>query len=257
MNRTSKYLAACSLYGLFALLCLSIVAPAVEAQYGPQQRLMAKRAAKADALRNLGEMIYGVQVNSTTTVRDFVTESDTIRTRLATVIQGAREVDYRERRDGTAEVTVEITLGTVEDILGRRLFYDRQVFTAVGYGAPSGGESVSGYMPPARTNDVIRAKGHGVEPHDPSMSQPERALMGKRAAKMDALRNLLEEVYGVTVRSNTTVRDFVTQSDDIKARVGAFVRGARVISERSLGDGSYETEVEIEMDHFFGIFPDR
>lgn len=258
MKRIIKCFTLGSLYMLSALLITAISTPAAEAQVGPQQRLMAKRAAKVDALRNLGETIYGVQINSQTKVRDFITESDTIRAKLATVIQGAREVDYVERPDGTAEVTVEITLGRVEDILGRRLLYDQQVFTAVGYGAPNG-EPARGYAPApaAPVNDVIRAKGNGVEPNDPSMSPPEKALMGKRAAKLDALRNLLEQVYGVTLRSKTTVRDFVTQSDDMKARVNAFVRGARVVSERALGDGSYEVEVELELAPLMRIFPDR
>ncbi len=258
MKRSNKVVVLGSLFVVTALLITAIIPSVAEAQLGPQQRLMAKRAAKVDALRNLGETIYGVQINSQTKVRDFITESDTIRAKLATVIQGAREVDYVERPDGTAEVTVEITLGRVEDILGRRLLYDQQVFTAVGYGAPSG-EPARGYAPApaAPMNDVIRAKGNGVEPNDPSMSPPEKALMGKRAAKLDALRNLLEQVYGVTLKSKTTVRDFVTQSDDMKAKVNAFVRGARVVSERSLGDGSYEVEVELELAPFMRIFPDR
>lgn len=258
MRKTIKCLVLGSLYLLVTLMIAAIAIPEARAQLGPQQRLMAKRAAKVDALRNLGELIYGVQINSHTKVRDFITESDAIRAKLATVIQGAREVDYVERPDGTAEVTVEITLGRVEDILGRRLLYDNQVFTAVGYGAPSG-EPARGYSPApaAPMYDVIRAKGNGVEPNDPSMSPPEKALMGKRAAKLDALRNLLEQVYGVTLKSKTTVRDFVTQSDDMKARVNAFVRGARVVSERSIGDGSYEVEVEIELDPIMRMFPDR
>ncbi|MBA4374225.1 MAG: hypothetical protein C0402_15345 [Thermodesulfovibrio sp.] len=253
-----KHVVAVCAYVVLALLLSGVMPVSADAQLSAQQRLMAKRAAKADALRNLGEMVYGVQINSKTKVRDFITESDTIRARLSTVIQGAREIDYVEKPDGTAEVTVEITLGRVEDILGRRLMYDQQVFTAVGYGAPPGGEPAPGYAPaaPAPMNDVIRAKGNGVEPSDPSMSRAEKALMGKRAAKIDALRNLLEQVYGVTVKSKTTVRDFVTQSDDMKARVSAFVRGARVVSERPLGDGSYEVEVEIEMDPLMRIFPD-
>lgn len=254
-----KHIVAVCFYAVLALLLSGVLPSSADAQLTAQQRLMAKRAAKADALRNLGEMVYGVQINSRTKVRDFITESDTIRARLATVIQGAREVDYVEKPDGTAEVTVEVTLGRVEDILGRRLLYDQQVFTAVGYGAPPGGEPAPGYAPPppAPIHDVIRAKGNGVEPNDPSMSPPEKALMGKRAAKIDALRNLLEEVYGVTVRSKTTVRDFITQSDDMKARVSAFVRGARVVSERALGDGSYEVEVELELDPLMRMFPDR
>jgi hypothetical protein len=222
------------------------------AQAEPQRRLMAKRAAKADALRNLAETIYGVRVDSRTTVRDFVTQSDVIKARMETVIQGAREVDYVEQPDGTAEVTVEITLGQVEDIIGRRLLYDYQTFRAAGYGAPSGA-----YMepaPPAPAADYIRAKGFGIEPKDPSMIPAEKALMAKRAAKLDALRNLAEQVRGVRITSDTYVRDFITQSDEMKARVNTFIQGARVVSERQMPDGSYEVEVEADMEPLRRIF---
>lgn len=115
-----------------------ICIPDTDAQNPAQQKLMARRAAKVDALRNLAEQVYGTQITSSTNVRDFVTQSDTIRARLDALIQGAKEVDYVELPDGTAEVTVEITLGRVQDILGRRLMYDYQTFSATGYGAPSG-----------------------------------------------------------------------------------------------------------------------
>jgi len=222
------------------------------AQLDPQKRLMAKRAAKVDALRNLAEIVYGVRVSSSTTVRDFVTQSDVIRAKLDSVIQGAREVDYIERADGTAEVTVEITLGQVEDILGRRLSYDYQAFTATGYGAPSG-SSVEP-APPAPVADFVRAKGYGVEPGDPSMTPAEKTLMAKRAAKVDALRNLAEQVKGVRITSDSYVRDFITQSDDMRARVSTFIQGARVVSERQMPDGSYEVEAEVELEPLRRIF---
>lgn len=222
------------------------------AQGEPQKRLMAKRAAKVDALRNLTEMVYGVRIDSRTNVRDFVTQSDVIRARMESVIQGAKEGDYLEHPDGTAEVTVEVTLGQVEDILGRRLYYDFQTFRATGYGAPSGSPVKS--STPVSTGDILRAKGYGVEPNDPSMSMAEKTLMAKRAGKIDALRNLTEQVYGVRIRSDSVVRDFVTQSDEMRARVSTFIQGARVVSEKQMPDGSYEVEVEINLLPIRSIF---
>ncbi len=234
---------------LLSTFILFVMSSASFAYSEAQKRLMAKRAARVDALRNLTETIYGVRLDSTTTVRDFVTQSDVIRTRLSAVIQGAEEIDYRVHPDGTAEVTVEITVGPVEDILGRRLYYDYQTFRATGYGAPPGVSVPSTTAVPSPSyGDVIQAKGHGVEPNDPYMSAAERSLMAKRAAKLDALRNLTEEVYGVNIDSDTYVRDFVTRSDEMRARVRAFIQGARVVSERQLSDGSYESIVEIELD---------
>lgn len=219
----------------------------------PQKRLMARRAAKADALRNLAEMIYGVRIDSRTTVRDFVTESDVIKARLRALIQGAQEVDYRELPDGSAEVTVEITLGQVRDILGRDLDYDYRTFRATGSGAPPGQYQPAPAAAPMG-GGLLRAKGNGVEPNDPSMSLAERSLMAKRAAKIDALRNLMEQAYGVRIDSNTTVRDFVTQSDDMRARATSYIQGAQVLSERQLPDGSYEVEVGVDIDGLRRVF---
>lgn len=223
-----------------------------EAQTDPQKRLLAKRAATVDALRNLSEIVYGVRINSSTTVRDFVTQSDIIRANLDSLIQGAREVDYAERPDGTAEVTVEITLGQVEDTLGRSLSHNYQTFTATGYGAPSG--SYGEPAPPTPAADSLRAKGYGIEPRDASMTYTEKTLMAKRAAKLDALRNLAEQVKGVRITSDSYVRDFITQSDEMRAMLNTFIQGARVVSERQMPDGSYEVEVETDMEPLRRIF---
>ncbi len=52
-------------------------APPARAANAAQARLMAERAAKVDGYRNLLEQAYGLQVTGSTTVRDFVTQSDT------------------------------------------------------------------------------------------------------------------------------------------------------------------------------------
>jgi hypothetical protein len=244
-----------SLLSALVIAASFVLTPTIYAENPAQQRLMAKRAAKVDALRNLLETIYGVQITSDTTVRDFVTQSDVIRARLDALIQGAEEIDYIEQPDGTVEVTVEITVGRVEDILGRGLIYTNETFRATGYGAPSGAVS----SPPSYTpsGDLLRAKGYGIEPNDPTMSYPEKALMAKRAAKLDAMRNLTEQVYGVRITSDSVVRDFITQSDDIRGRVNTFIQGARVVSERQMPDGSYEVEIEVELTQLRTIFSTR
>lgn len=232
-----------NVFMLALFLLISVFLDNASAENEAQRRLMAKRAAKVDALRNLTEVIYGLRIDSQTTVRDFVTQSDLIMSRVSAVIQGAREIDYREMPDGTAEVIMEITLGDVEDILGRRIRYDSSTVQAAGYGAPSG-EAVKPSQP-AYSSSPIRARGSGLEPSDPNMSQAEKALMAKRAAKLDALRNLAEQVYGVKITSDSYVRDFVLQSDDTRSRVNTFVQGARVVSEQQMPDGSYQVEVEL------------
>ncbi|HYA32173.1 MAG TPA: FecR domain-containing protein [Thermodesulfovibrionales bacterium] len=91
---------------------------------------------------------------------------------------------------------------------------------------------------------VLKAKGSAIAP--PGATSPAQArLMALRAAKIEALRNLLEQAQGVTILSDSTVRDFALKSDMIKARVEGFIKGAWVSEERLLADGSYEVDMEI------------
>jgi hypothetical protein len=102
---------------------------------------------------------------------------------------------------------------------------------------------------------TIRATGGGAPPA--RAANPAQArLMAERAAKMDAYRNLLEQAYGVNIRSNTTVRNFATQNDVIRSRVEAYIRGAKVLDTRHLEDGGVEVEMEVTLGYDFRrIFP--
>ncbi len=76
-----------------------------------QKRLMAIRAAKAYAFRQLVEIINGVHVNSETIVKDFVTESDVIKTKVEGLIKGAElSGEPRYMSDGSVEVDIQIKL---------------------------------------------------------------------------------------------------------------------------------------------------
>lgn len=247
---TSKRVSRGLIVFFFALMGMGAALEA-SAQSEGQIKLMTRRAAKVDALRNLLEVIYGLQIDARTTVRDFVTQSDVVRARISATVQGAREIDYKVQPDGTAEVTVEVTLGAIQDILGRRLLYDQETVEAIGYGAPPGPASTA----PATSfsGSVLRAKGFGVPPPEQDLTPAEKGLLAKRAGKLDALRNLAEQVYGVRISGNTLVRDFVTRSDDIRSRVFSYIQGARVVSEQLQPDGSYQVEVEIETGPLRGL----
>ncbi|WP_297571212.1 hypothetical protein [uncultured Anaerovibrio sp.] len=67
---------------------------------------------------------------------------------------------------------------------------------------------------------------------------------GYRAAKVDALRNLLEQTENVLVDSQTIVRDAMVQSDVISIRVNGLVKGAR-ITDKYKDDLGYHVVMEI------------
>ena len=97
--------------------------------------------------------------------------------------------------------------------------------------------------------NVIRATGGGVAPAN-ARNIAQARMMARRAAITDAYRQLAEYVGGVNVDSETTVSMAEVQSDVVKTRVKATVRGARIVDERQTGDGGFEVTVEVPM---FGV----
>ncbi len=87
-------------------------APPKEARNIAQARLMAERAALADARRNLLEVLRGVQVDSASRVEKFILKDDQIRLQAEGFIQGSVEMKNLRRylSDGAIEVTVAVNL---------------------------------------------------------------------------------------------------------------------------------------------------
>lgn len=73
-------------------------------------RPMAMRAARSDALRNALEIVKGIQLNSTTTVENFMISSDVIKTKVSGFIQTFKESEPKYLSDKTIEITVTIPL---------------------------------------------------------------------------------------------------------------------------------------------------
>jgi hypothetical protein len=93
---------------------------------------------------------------------------------------------------------------------------------------------------------LIRATGSGApNPDAPNIAAAR--LGAERAAKADALRNILETVKGVRIDSETLVVNAMTQNDIIRTQVQGIVKGARVVNTKYLSDGAVEVTVEIPM----------
>jgi hypothetical protein len=60
--------------------------------------------------------------------------------------------------------------------------------------------------------------------------------MARRGAKLDAMRNLLEQVLGLRIDSQTEVRDMVAESDRINAETSGLIKGFQVVNESFEGD---------------------
>ena len=73
-----------------------------------QKRLMAIRAARMAAMRDLAEQIHGLQVDSNTTVVDLMVQNDTFRGVVTGTIRGARTVRINPTGGDTYEIVLEI-----------------------------------------------------------------------------------------------------------------------------------------------------
>jgi len=93
---------------------------------------------------------------------------------------------------------------------------------------------------------IIQGKGIGAPP-EKDYGKPHARPLALRAAKLDALRNILEVVNGVRIDSTTVVRDFAIESDIIMTKVEGMVRGARQVKQEYLSDGTVEIIMAVDM----------
>jgi hypothetical protein len=81
-----------------------------------------------------------------------------------------------------------------------------------------------------------------------------------RAAKLDALRNMMEAINGITLSSTTTVENQMLANDVVKTRVDGIAKNYRMVGEpRYFDDGSIEVTIEMSLDGPFldTVLPDK
>lgn len=98
-------------------------------------------------------------------------------------------------------------------------------------------------------NKVITVTGEGVVPRD-AVNYTQAKGMASKAAQADAYRKLAEIVNGVRVEGETTVEKMLTVHDQIKLKVAATIKGAKIIDETFLSDGGYRVTVQMPL---FGV----
>jgi hypothetical protein len=116
------------------------------------KKIQAKRAAEMDAYRKLAERLLGMEVTASSTVKDFVLESDEILGRVSALVKGARPVKIAySLTDNSCEVTMQLKVAEVfevirkysksaqnqqEQLLKMEREHQEQTFSETGHGAP-------------------------------------------------------------------------------------------------------------------------
>lgn len=79
---------------------------------------------------------------------------------------------------------------------------------------------------------VVTAQGFGTV--DPAMAKTnaQARMLAKRAAQLDAQRQLSEQVKGIELRAGSTVEEYEVKSDIIATRVKTWLKGTVVVDEK-------------------------
>lgn len=92
---------------------------------------------------------------------------------------------------------------------------------------------------------TVRATGAGA-PDMKAQNAAQARLGAERAALLDAFRNLLSQVKGVSVDGTRKMGDLM-QKDEVRARVEGLVKGYSIANKRYFSDNGVEVEIEVPL----------
>ena len=109
--------------------------------------------------------------------------------------------------------------------------------------------SISGKVDaaPNWNTNTIQVTGMGVANPQMARTPAHASMMARRAAVVDAYRQLAEVVNGVHVDAETTVEQMILTSDVVKTKVSAVIKGAVIVDEGELNGGGYSVTMEIPL----------
>ena len=214
------------------------VLPEIWQKAGPRERLKATRAAELDADRLLAERIYGLQVDSETTVQDLAAGDDAIAGAVSATLVGSITTEQPEYLpDGRVQVVRAVKIREVIDTLNRVIKGKRLEDGSIVTTADN-----------TKTNREVKDKVIDVMGNAALLgSEGHQKIMAKRAAEMDAYRRLAGRMMGVKIDGNTTVRDFALEHDEILASLSQVLKAASPTGIKyNKSDGSCEVTMEIK-----------
>lgn len=96
----------------------------------------------------------------------------------------------------------------------------------------------------------------GYAPIDAQLGGDEstKTLMAIKASKLDAYRELAEQVFGQKVDGEQELANLVLTNNQLKSSVEGVIRGARVVKTYPVGEDTYATELELDMSRVYDLY---
>ncbi len=101
---------------------------------------------------------------------------------------------------------------------------------------------------------VLTATGYAIVNQQPGKTKDQKILEAMRASKLDAYRELTEQVYGIQIDSYTTLRDYLQTDEQLDASVSGLLKGARVIRTYPLSGNIYATELSLDTKTLYRMY---
>jgi hypothetical protein len=171
---------------------------------------------------------------------------------------------FHNRRDRTAQASQVDAESELEGLCvhpyeGKPMKRISSVCLMIGLLALSGCKSINvALTPEAETKslmtplvekrETITATGYAVVAVQNHKNPAQQRLMAIRASKLDAYRNLTEQVYGQQLDASSTVADMVVTNDTFRTKVEGVIYGARLVSITPVGEDTYETTLSLDKD---------
>ncbi|CDT26803.1 MULTISPECIES: flagellar assembly lipoprotein FlgP [Vibrio] len=97
-----------------------------------------------------------------------------------------------------------------------------------------------------RADDFLVAVGYASISEQQGRNDEERRIRAMRASKIDAYRELAEQVYGMRVSGRAELEDQRLGTERTSGAVDGVIRGAEVVRSYPVGD-SYVTELQLDI----------
>jgi len=97
-----------------------------------------------------------------------------------------------------------------------------------------------------RPDDWLTAVGYASISEQIGRNEEEKQVRAMRASKIDAYRELAEQVYGMRVSGRADLKDQRLGTERTSGAVDGVIRGAEVVRSYKVGD-SYVTELRLDI----------
>ena len=100
---------------------------------------------------------------------------------------------------------------------------------------------------------ILKAVGYAPISLQQGANKSQKQLMAIKASKLEAYRELTEQVYGQKITAGTSAAGAIAQNDYMESKVQGIIKGAQIIKTYSVDD-VYVTELELNMKRVHDLY---